>query len=372
MPHDLQTELARFDANLPLEQAATIPSSWYTNPILHEAEQRAVFGATWQVVGRSEQVARPGSFLTAQIADAPILVVRDHQGHLRAFHNVCRHRGAPLLTAPCGEVTKLRCRYHGWTYDLSGHLRGIPEFEGVTNFQRDDHGLVPVAVAIWGPLVWVNLAGIHLTLEEFLAPLPQRCRPQELEALHFVERREYELDCNWKVFVDNYLDGGYHVNTVHPGLAGVLDYSQYRTELGSHTCVQISPLRPAETGRTDVVAQVRQGAMAYYWWIFPNFMINLYQDVMDTNLVIPLGPEKCRVLFDFYFASLRGAEAERFIAQSIAVADQIQQEDQTICAEVQRGLRSRSFESGRFSVKREAGGYHFHQLLAGALQTLKD
>jgi choline monooxygenase len=183
-----------------------------------------------------------------------------------------------------------------------------------------------------------------------------------------VARREYRLACNWKVFVDNYLDGGYHVNTVHPGLAGVLDYAHYRTEVAGHTSVQTSPLRPPEAQPAGAVGQVRTGATASYWWVFPNLMLNLYEGVMDTNLVLPLGPDACRVVFDFYFAHTEGPEAEHFLRQSMEVAHQIQLEDVGICEEVQRGLASRSFDTGRFSVRREEAGYHFHRLLARRLQ----
>src|SRR5262249_49560819 len=183
-----------------------------------------------------------------------------------------------------------------------------------------------------------------------------------MSGLRFAERREYELACNWKVFIDNYLDGGYHINTVHPTLAGALDYSQYRTELFKHSSVQRSPLKASDDA---ALSKVRTGDEAQYWWVFPNFIVNLYQGVMDTNLVLPLGPARCRVIFDFYFAADKSAD---FIAQSIAVADQVQREDIGISEDVQRGLASRSYNTGRFSVRREAGGYHFHQLLARALQ----
>src|SRR5262245_26909174 len=130
MTASLRDKLQAFDPELPLERARTIPSSWYFDPEIYGAEGRTVFGSTWQAVGRADQVCRPGSFLTAEIAGEPVLVVRDEAGELRAFANVCRHRAAPLLTAPEGQVTRLRCRYHGWTYDLAGRLRGVPEFEG--------------------------------------------------------------------------------------------------------------------------------------------------------------------------------------------------------------------------------------------------
>src|SRR5262249_36441796 len=159
---------------------------------------------------------------------------RDEDGALRAFANVCRHRAAPLLTAAQGRATRLRCRYHGWTYDLAGRLRGVPEFEGVADFRREENGLAGLGVGTWGPNGWGGCRPGGPSLAEFLAPLPEKTAGLGVEALRFVERREYVLACNWKVFVDNYLDGGYHVNTVHPGLAGVLDYSQYRTEIAGH------------------------------------------------------------------------------------------------------------------------------------------
>jgi choline monooxygenase len=367
MPNHLQETLRQFDPGRPLESAATIPSAWYFDQEVFELERRAVFGDTWQVVGRADQVAEPGSYLTAEVAGEPILVVRDEEAILRGFYNVCRHRAARVATESEGRAKKLRCRYHGWTYDLSGRLRGTPEFDGVADFRREDSGLAPVAVAAWGPLVCVHLGTSAPSLEDHLAPLPQRTAAVGLERLRFVERRDYRLACNWKVFVDNFLDGGYHVNTIHPGLAGVIDYSHYRTEISGQTSVQISPLKSSADQAS--VGKVRSGDAAYYWWVFPNFMMNTYQGVMDTNLVLPLGTDSCRVIMDFYFAETEGPAARAFIAESVEVAHQIQLEDVGICEDVQKGLASRSYDTGRFSVRREAAGYHFHQLLARRLQS---
>jgi choline monooxygenase len=359
--------LQAFDATRPLSHARTIPSAWYFDPTIHAAECNKVFGGSWLMAGRADQVRVPGAFCTLEIAGEPILVVRGDDGILRAFSNVCRHRAAQVINQPEGQVTKLRCRYHGWTYDLAGKLRGVPEFDGVAEFCREENGLPELPVEVWGPLVFVQMpqSPPAQPLAEFLAPLPERTQSLGIDKLHFVRRSEYELGCNWKVFVDNYQDGGYHVNTVHPGLAGALDYSQYRTENSGNTSVQISPIKASSD---PTVAKVRAGANAYYWWIFPNLMVNIYQGVMDTNLVLPLGPDRCRVIFDFYFEEKGSAAAEKFIADSIAVAHQVQLEDMEVCAEVQRGLKSRTYDTGRFSVKRESGGYHFHQLLARRLQ----
>jgi choline monooxygenase len=367
MTRTFHEELARFDETLPLARARTIPSSWYLEPRFDVAERASVFGETWQLAARSDQLEAKGSFVTTVIAGEPVVLIRDDRGTLRAFFNVCRHRAACIVSEPEGTAQKLRCRYHGWTYDLAGRLIGTPEFEGVVDFQREDNGLVPVAVDAWGPLLFVNFGRRPQALSEILAPLVEKMGA--LGRLRFVERRTYELACNWKVFVDNYLDGGYHVNTVHPSLAGVLQYSKYRTECVGLTSLQSSPLRVADSSGPDrSVSAVRGGAMAFYGWAFPNFMVNLYSGAMDTNVVHPLGPERCRVDIDFFTSSAEGPEARRFATESVEVGDRIQFEDVGVCEDVQRGLASRSYDAGRYSVRREVAVYHFHQLLAARLR----
>lgn len=365
MNESLLAMVKTFDSGLPLERAHTIPSAWYFNPEMYAAECQHVFGGSWQVVARTDQVREPGSFVTAEVAGEPLLVVRDGEGVLRAFFNVCRHRAAQVINEAEGRLTRFRCRYHGWTYDLTGRLRGLPEFDGVEEFCREENGLRPLAVDCWGPLVFIHMGtGPVQPLGEFLAPLTEWTRDLGLERLQFVERRIYDLNCNWKVFVDNYQDGGYHVNTVHPGLATALDYSKYRTEILGNLTVQFSPMKPSDDPE---VRKVRSGDMAYYWWIFPNLMLNFYSGVMDVNITLPLGPDRCRVIFEWYFPPFTSEIERQQALDSIAMSHQVQLEDIGICEEVQRGLRSRSFSTGRFSVKREAGGYHFHRLLARRL-----
>ncbi len=352
-----------FDPTQPLTHARTIPNHWYWDRPHYQRERTRIFAQSWQCVGRSELVQNPGQYLSAEITGEPIIVIRGDDGILRAFFNVCRHRAAPLLTEPCGQTVKLRCRYHGWTYDLAGQLKGTPEFEGVCDFAKDEHGLVGITCAEWGPFVWVHLGTPREPLESALAPLPEWAAQKDCFADRIWHARtEYELACNWKVYVDNYLDGGYHVNTVHPSLATALDYRAYTTTTHGLTALQCSPLVPTtgETGRT------RTGNVAAYWWIYPNFMINLYGSTIDTNLVLPLGPDRCKVLFDFYFSP---STDEAFRTESIRVAEQVQAEDILISEQVQRGLNSSAFVSGRFSVKRENAGYHFHQLLAKSLSS---
>ena len=173
-----------------------------------------------------------------------------------------------------------------------------------------------------------------------------------LSNLQWLERRHYTFDCNWKVFVDNYLDGGYHVPHLHKGLDSVLDYSNYLIENGERFCLQSSPI-VREKAEPETGA-VRQGDRALYYWIYPNFMINWYQGAMDTNLVIPRGVDQTEVIFDFYFPDI-SAEASERNRLSIEVGQRIQDEDVGICKSVQRGLRSRAYTAGRLSVAEKQG-----------------
>jgi phenylpropionate dioxygenase-like ring-hydroxylating dioxygenase large terminal subunit len=365
MKPSLSELIASYNSDADLERAATIPASWYTEQSIYDLEMRTVFAHAWQMVCRSEQVTKPGQYVTTEIAGEPIVVVRGPDDVLRGFFNVCRHHAAAVMTESEGTASQLRCPYHGWTYSLAGELKGTPDFAGVCDFERAANGLVPVELGVWEQWVFVRIAGSE-TLASFLgANLIDQIRPLELAGLHWLERRHYAFDCNWKVFVDNYLDGGYHVPHLHKGLDSVLDYSNYQIENGERFCLQWSPLVSA--GAEEQTGAVRQGERALYYWLYPNFMINWYQGAMDTNLVIPRGVAKTEVVFDFYFPDISAAALERN-RQSIAVGQRIQDEDVAICKSVQGGLGSRAYHAGRLSVRREAGEHLFHRLLSADLK----
>ena len=359
----LESKLAAFDPGLPLDQASTIPSLWYTDPEVYEAERRGVFSPSWVPVARADQLVEAGSFVTAEVGGEPLVVTRAKDGLLHAFSNVCRHKAAKVVLPESGKAPFFQCRYHGWVYDLCGDLKGTPEFQGVTGFERASNCLPRWSVAGWGPLVFVNASPSPAPLASLTDPFDAKLGGPTLGSVKFHARQEYEIRCNWKIFIDNYLDGGYHVNTLHPALAGVLDYSTYRTEIFDRCSVQYSAMQPGENA---AVASVRKGDFAYYWWFYPNLMVNVYDGIVDTNVVYPLGPDRCRVLFDFYFAD---SIDEEFRRRSMAVAHQVQLEDVEICEDVQKGFNSRTYRTGRFSVQREAGEYHFHRLLAAGLKT---
>jgi choline monooxygenase len=345
----------------PLEKASTIPAPWYFDTRIAQLERETVFAGNWQVVGRLDQVRQPGQFFTIDVNNDPLLIVRSEDGQLRAFYNVCRHHAAVVEPQSSGSARQFRCPYHGWTYGDDGALKGMVEFEGVCNFERKENGLVPVRLDTWENFVFVNLDGNAAPLADFLGKVPSLVAPLKLsEKLHYFDRRIYTLNCNWKVYVDNYLDGGYHVPHAHKGLSSVVEYTKYTIENFERACLQSSPL-DTSSAADSAIGATRQGH-AFYLWVYPNFMINAYSGVMDTNLVLPLSVDKCAVIFDYYFADISptGAQQHR---DSIAVSEKVQDEDMAICDSVQRGLASRAYLAGRLSVRREAGEHLFHRLL---------
>jgi choline monooxygenase len=362
----LEEILAVYDDQAPLAEASTIPAPWYADPRIAELERLNVFSRTWQLVARTDQVQNPGQFVSTRLVGEPILVVRGNDRVLRAFYNVCRHHAAAVVTQPCGHASLLHCPYHGWNYGLDGSLKGMPEFEGVKNFDRSQNGLIPVSVDTWEGFVFVNLDPGAEPLRQFLGGLIPRVAPLGIGKLRFFERKTYDIACNWKVFVDNFLDGGYHVPHLHKGLSSVLDYKQYTIENEDRYCLQSSPMvasaEDAATGAT------RKGDRAWYFWQYPNLMINCYEGYMDTNYVIPVDADHCSVVFDFYFSDV-SESAREYNERSVNVGNKVQEEDLGICEDVQRGLKSRAYGAGRFSVRREAGEYLFHRLLAADLKS---
>src|SRR5438067_666604 len=365
---DVRTQIDSYDPTLPLDQASTIPATWYTDKRIFALEQAIVFSSSWHFAARVDQLTKAGDYVTTEIAGEPIVIVRGSDDQIRGFFNACRHHAAAVMTEPAGNAPQMRCPYHGWTYSLEGELKGTPDFNDVCNFNRSENGLLPVETAIWEQWVFVRIekaSGDAMTLEEFVGDLVNQFKPFDVSSLHWFERREYTLNCNWKVFVDNYLDGGYHVPHLHKGLDSVLDYSRYTIENGERFCLQSSPI---VIGDDEEVGSVRSGQRALYYWLYPNFMINLYEGVMDTNLIRPITVDRTQVIFDFYFTDVSETAREHNRA-SVEIGERIQQEDLDICESVQRGLGSRAYKAGRLSVRREAGEHLFHRLLHAHLKT---
>jgi choline monooxygenase len=352
-----------FDSRL--ERASTLPARCYFQPEFLLCEQRQVFSNTWQLVGRSEKVSRPGEYFTCSVAGEPIIVVRGADDKLRALSNVCRHRAGPVASGE-GARRAFQCGYHGWTYDLNGHLIATREFEGVEGFSPAENCLPEFRAEVWNSLVFVNLDRNSVSLEIYLDDLPQRLEHRELGRMRFAARKDWEINCNWKVYVDNYLEG-YHIPVVHPSLNREIDYSRYRTETRRNYSIQHSPIRAdrAERLRIDDNSDSNE---AQFFWIFPNLMLNVYPDNYSTNLIVPLGPERTLTIFEWYFLEPEREEVQENLRATISFSDEIQLEDIAICEAVQRGLHSATYVNGRYCVKRENGVHHFHGLLAERLK----
>lgn len=353
---DLKETLGKFDPSLPVERASMPPAQWYTDARFYDEERHAVLLRAWQPVCRVAQIGGPGARMAGCFAGMPWVVVRDEDGELRAFENVCRHKGAEVVAAGAGQDARLRCQYHGWTYDLTGRLRSAPKMAGVQDFNPKAYGLRPLQVQAWGPWIFIRRGHGEDSLHTRLASLTEMLDRTDWEGLRWVKSTRWTLQCNWKVYVDNYLDGGYHIPVLHPSLDAQLDLDSYVTELYETFNVQRSAASTEPDGG-------RIGGGAIYAWLYPNFMVNRYGACLDSNWVVPLGPDRCEVHYDFFFDTTEGAEADKHIAESIAQSDVTQREDVAISEAVQRGLTSGAYTPGRYAPRLEHGEHQFHRLL---------
>jgi choline monooxygenase len=341
---------------LPLQSAVTLPASIYADPEFHAFERDVVFARNWQLITRAGKLKDTGDHVVADIAGRPVILVRGEDGVLRGFFNVCRHRAGPLALTD-GNAKQLQCKYHGWTYTLAGQLRAAHEMQDAEGFDKSCIHLDGIQVAEWEGLVFAALTPPAATLEQLTAGIRERIRPIELGKFVFHSSVSYDVACNWKAYVDNYLEG-YHLPHVHPGLNKLLDYREYTTHTAEWYSYQHSPLDGSQGPYAD--------GEAHYYFIYPNMMLNILPGRLQTNLVVPMASGRCRVLFDYYYMDASSDAGQKMIAEDLAFSDEVQKEDIGICERVQRGLESGSYRAGRISPKRESGLHHFQELVRGA------
>lgn len=363
-------QLDAFDPHRPMVESVTPPKSWYTDVDFYEEEVARIFQRNWIPVGRVDAVQFPGDYLTVEVANNPCVVVRGEDGQLYAHHNVCRHKGA--IVAHQEDEGRhscdfFQCPYHGWQYDLNGRLKKAPMLGPQKDFDARSEGLQPIGVQTWGPFVFIDMDAAvggrnnPRDLHADVAPLEEALVGLGFDHLKFHRRYTYDMNCNWKVFADNSLDGGYHVKYAHESLAEGLEMQEFETRIFERTSTQI-----CETKGHDE----RLGERVVYAFLFPNLFINRYGDMMDTNIVLPLGVDRCRVIFDFYFdyEKLETWESRQKIRKSVASSHSIQLEDVEICESAQRGMQSMSWDCGRYSTVLEQAVHAFHCLLHEELQ----
>ncbi len=336
----------------------TPAASFYIDPARLAREHETVFARSWQLVGHAEQLKNSGDYFTTRLGREPLLFVNDN-GTPRGFFNVCRHRAGPVAQG-CGNARRLSCRYHGWTYDLSGQLLRATEMEGASGFDPAKISLQTLPVHRFGPLLFAALDSATPSFDEFFPGVTERCAPLELERMRYVTTRTYPVSANWKVYVDNFLEG-YHIPLVHPGLNREIDYRQYVTEQAERYVLQYAPVR-------DGTASLYKGGFgdgqAWYYWLFPNIMLNIYEGQLQTNVVIPVDVNQTIVRFDWFSYDLTPEpDTDERWRELAHFSEEVQAEDARICEAVQVNLGSRAYRSGPYSPKRESGVQLFHRLM---------
>jgi phenylpropionate dioxygenase-like ring-hydroxylating dioxygenase large terminal subunit len=343
----------------------TLPFDWYTNPDVLRLERERIFRSAWQYAGRADQVAEPGSFFTCDAAGVPVVVVRDKEGSLRAFLNVCRHRGS-LVCEGEGRRETLQCPYHAWTYGLDGSLRAAPRTEREEGFDKSELGLVPVQVDAWGPFVFVNSDAGSPPLAEHLGELPALLEAAgiDLDSLRFLKRSTSKYKANWKVCCENFLEC-YHCQIAHPAFSKVVDVSvdAYVLEQSATFSTQYGPVRETWKGDFDPRGPVERGQFHFLW---PNITINVMpgQPNLSIGPVVPREAERTGRFLDYFVGP--GVD-DAWIADMLEFDDQVGAEDTILVERVQKGLRSGGLEHGRLLLESERLLAHFQNQVVAAL-----
>jgi choline monooxygenase len=345
---------------LNVARAQTLDASWYLDPRVYELEQERIFARTWQAVARVDELTRPGDYLSTEAAGEPLVLTRDQSGAIRAYYNVCPHRAGALARGK-GNRKTLQCLYHGWTFGLNGELLRAPGMEGAEGFDKGCFGLHPVRVEIWGPYIFVNLDDDAPSLASMWGDQFTRTTGIDFQGWQLVERCEYLINCNWKVYLDNYAEG-YHVPMAHPGLNREMNLDDYYVDTYRFFSTQWVPVKPTTQGnkaKRRYLNPLPEDKICYHT-MFPNFMIDTYPDNLSVNVLKPLSVDKSLLTFEWYFKPDLDETAKETM---VRFADEVQYEDIEICEYVQQGLKSRSYNRGRFSARHENGVHHFQSLV---------
>jgi choline monooxygenase len=357
--------MSTFHIDDDISRASTPPSAVYHDPALHDVQRERIFARSWQIAGDAQRLKAPGHVIPFTLLpgclDEPLVLSRDQDGTALCMSNVCTHRGA-LVVEGEGHVNSLRCRYHGRRFGLDGCLQHMPEFDGVHDFPASSDNLPRLPLHAWGPLLFTSLDP-HVPFDEWIAPVNSRVGWLPLE--RFVHdpasSRDYLMNCNWALYTENFLEE-FHIPFVHgKSLAGKLDYDAYRTERFDWSSLQLGPAKGSEPAFALPPGHPDEGTRvaAWYFWLFPNIMLNFYPWGLSVNVVEPLGPQRTRVSFITYVhdPALRDVGAGGDLHR-------VEMEDEEIVESVQRGVRSRLYDRGRYSPRRETGTHHFHSILA--------
>ena len=365
---DQPTQGNRFKVNPDIRYAETLPAEFYRDEEAHQQVLLRAFANSWQFMAHRDDlkdhnwypvVLLPGSL------NEPLLI-SSSQNNLKCLSNVCTHRGHLLAEKPCtGE--RIRCRYHGRTFSADGLLHKAPGFEHALNFPRPQDDLPSLAIEELGGMLFTNLQTnpkLSTSFQTFFRPVYDRLSPEYLNALKSEPKLDvdYAVKSHWALYCDNYLEG-FHIPYVHPELNKVLDFGSYRTECFEGGSLQIGVAKEGELAFPirSSGPDAGQRVAAYYYFFFPNLMLNFYPWGLSLNIVEPIGLQECQVRFRTFIA-------EPSLADMAYNIDQVQREDEEVVYSVQKGIQSRFYQFGKFSPDHEKGVHHFHCQISAVLE----
>jgi choline monooxygenase len=343
----------------------TLPYSWYVDPEILRREQKRIFRSAWQYAGHTGEAPEPGTFFAARAGSTPVVVTRARDGELRAFLNVCRHRGHQVVEGT-GKRETLQCPYHAWTYGLDGSLRSAPRADELADLDRGELGLCPVAVDAWGPFVFVNIAPEPEPLADALGSMPAQVAELglDVDALVFYKRWETEVEANWKVVCENFLEC-YHCSVAHPQLAEMLDVSAdaYALSTDGRLSSQRGPTRETTSTRMHLGGELPRGQFHFLW---PNLGVNIFPGRPNISIgpIVPVSPGRTHRFLDYFFG---GDVNQAWIDELMSFDDRVGVEDRALVEGVQRGIASGALEHGYLMGHSEQLIGHFQELTREAL-----
>lgn len=361
--------MKKLEVHEDIRKASTIPSEFYTSEDYFQSSKEKIFARTWHFLGDTDELKLSGQLIPHTLLpgfmDEPLLLVRDKDDQMHCMSNVCTHRGNILIESPCME-SQIRCRYHGRRFDLNGKFKQMPEFENVEYFPSEKDDLPKVPFGNWNKFLF-GAVKPTMDLDAAIGEMKQRLSflPLSEYKLEPSLSRDYLVKAHWALYCENYLEG-FHIPFVHNSLNAAIDYGAYTTELYSNAVLQLGITK----GGDDVFDLPKdsqdfgKNVGAYYFWIFPNLMFNFYPWGLSINVVKPMGTELTKVSFITYVY-----DANKMERGAGAMLDKVEREDEAIVENVQKGVRSRFYDTGRYSPTRETGTHHFHRMLCEYLNS---
>ncbi len=364
----VEKEIKRFLSDTPIEEAQTPPSSWYLDKDFYEYELEKVFKNNWIGLCSDHLLQKPGDYISGELINQPYIILKNQENKLNAFYNVCSHHASTICEGH-GSSQDLECPYHGWAYNLDGVLTRCTSTKGMKNFKLKDYNLKKIDINNIGNILFLNFNkskaedsnnSFSKLISPFIECLKQNNLKENFSDLVFIKRKEYPMKCNWKVIIDNYCDGGYHVPFAHKALSTAIDLNTYHSVIYPKCSLQVANVSSSSDKR------IGKSGPVVYCYLYPNIMFNRYGPWLDINMVIPVSETECVVIFE-WFLEKKLADDKNFIISSLKNSDDVQQEDIWLGEHVMKGIKSDAYDKGRYVSMKEGPAYQFHQDLLGDL-----